>query len=218
MPRVNLVDITGKIVGKIILPEEIFSAKVNLGLEALAVKVYLANQRTAGAKTKTRSEVNRTKAKWFRQKHTGRARHGSRTANIFVGGGVAHGPTGEQNFELKMSQKMRKAALFSVLTERLKNKQILILDGLEKIKPKTSQMVKVLENLQPKADRPRAEKILIVLPEKLDNVIRAARNIEGVNLEQAGLLNTYLVLNNQQLVIMKESLDILKKTFLKKSQ
>lgn len=216
MLKLNLIDITGKNAGTIGLPKEIFAVKVNPELMAQAVRVYLANQRTAGAKTKTRAEVNRTKAKWYRQKGTGKARHGSRAANIFVGGGIAHGPTGGQTYKLKMSQKAKKAALFSALTDKLKNKKILVIEGLEKVKPKTKEMAKTLEKLQPKADRPRAEKILIVMPKVIDNVIRAARNIEGVSLEQANLLNTYEVLNNKEIIFMKEGIDKLKETFLGK--
>lgn len=212
MLKVNLVDTSGEAKGKISLPEEIFAAKINPQLEALAVKVYLANQRTAGAKTKTRAEVNRTKAKWYRQKGTGKARHGSRSANIFVGGGIAHGPSGEQNYKLKMSQKMRKAALFSALTGKLQDKKILVVQDLEKVKPKTNQMAKILGKCLPA--RQGKWKILIVLPGKLDNVIRAARNIENISLEQANLLNTYLVLSHNQIVLMKDTIERLKEVFL----
>jgi LSU ribosomal protein L4P len=142
MPKTDLLDINGKKVGTINLPPEIFAAEVNPPLMAQAVRVYLANQRKAHPKTKTRAEVNRTKAKWYRQKGTGRARHGSRAAPIFVGGGVAHGPTGEQNYQLKMPKKMKKAALFSALTSKFKEKEILVVKGLEKIEPKPKKWQK----------------------------------------------------------------------------
>lgn len=215
MLKINVFDIKGEKKGLVSLPEEIFAAKINPQLEALAVRVYLANQRTAGAKTKTRAEVNRTKAKWYRQKHTGRARHGSRAANIFVGGGIVFGPDGEQNFKLKINQKMKQAALFSALTGKLKDKEILIVDGLEKVKPKTKEIIKVIKNLELRTKNSKA-KILIVMPKPIDSIIRSARNIDGVSLDQADQLNTYLVLNHQQLVFMKESLEELKTHFISK--
>src|SRR5579884_516617 len=87
-----VVGITGKSAGNITLPKEIFGAKVNPQLMSQAVRVYLANQRQGNAATKTRGEINMTTAKWYRQKGTGRARHGAKSAPIFVKGGVAHGP------------------------------------------------------------------------------------------------------------------------------
>ena len=213
MVKIDLYDTSGKKVGKIVLPSEIFAAKLNPRLMAQAVRVYLANQRQGGAKTKTRSEVNRTKAKWYRQKGTGRARHGSRAAPIFVGGGVAHGPTGKENYQLNMSQRMKKAALFSGLTDKLKNQKIVVVKGLEKIEPKTKKMKKILENLGITGE---VKKTLLILPEKLENVILAGRNLAGLNLISANLLNVYQVLNNEQLIFMENSIDKLKETFLKK--
>lgn len=211
MPKLDLLTIKGEKDGTISLPKEIFGAKVNPKLMAQAVRVYLSNQRKAGAKTKTRGEVDRTKAKWYRQKHTGRARHGARSAPLFVGGGRAHGPTGIENYQLKMSQKMKQAALFSALTSKLKDKKILAIKGMDKIEPKTKKMAQILAKL-------KSKKVMIVLPGKLENLTRAARNIEGVELMQAGSLNTYSVLNAGQLVFLPESLDKLKAVYLKKER
>ncbi len=145
MPKVDLYTINGTKSGQIDLPKEIFAAKINEPLMTQAVRVYLSNQRQALARAQTRSEVNRTKAKWFRQKGTGRARHGARSAPIFVGGGKAHGPTGEQNYCLKMSKAMKKKALFSALTAKLKDKEIIIVKGMEKVEPKTKKMSEILQ-------------------------------------------------------------------------
>lgn len=213
MPKIDLLTITGIKSGKIDLPKEIFAAKINEPLMAQAVRVYLSNQRQAKAKVKTRGEVAKTTAKWYRQKGTGRARHGAQSAPLFVGGGVAHGPTGSQNYKLKLSKKMKKQALFSALTSKLKDKEIIVVKGLEKIEPKTKKMVKILEKLKVKNEKLKV-KTLIVLSEQVENLNRAARNIEGVNLIQANLLNTYRVLNGGKLIFMKEAVDKLKKTFL----
>lgn len=223
MPKVDLLTITGRKSGKIDLPKEIFAAKINEQLMTQAVRVYLANQRKAKAKVKTRGEVRGSRRKIWRQKGTGRARHGDRYAPIFVGGGRAHGPTGEEKYQLKMSKKMRRQALFSALTSKFKEGEILVVKGLEKVKPKTKEMVGVLARVTnrklatAKAQKEaKTQKILLVLPEVVENVMRAARNIKEVSLAQVSLLNTYQVLNGGKLILMKESVDKLKETFLKK--
>jgi len=212
MPKTDLLDINGKKVGTINLPPEIFAAEVNPKLMAQAVRVYLANQRKAQPKTKTRAEVNRTKAKWYRQKGTGRARHGSRSAPIFVGGGIAHGPTGEQNYKLKMPKKMKKAALFSALTSKLKEKEILVVRGLEKIESKTKKMAETLEKFQ----IPNSKLILLILPKLLNNIVLAGRNLKNLEITQANDLNAYQVLASDRLIFVPEAIDKLKEVFLKK--
>lgn len=209
MPTIAVYNIKGEKSGKLSLPAEIFAAQINESLMAQAVRVYLSNQRHAHAKTKTRGEVRGSGRKIYRQKGTGLARHGDRYAPIFVGGGIAHGPTGKENWQLKMSKKMRRQALFSALTDKLKEKKIVVLEGLEKIKPKTKEMTRVLENT---TDR---KKVLLVLPGVLENVIRAARNLEGLKLIQAKQLNTYQVLQSHNLILTKAAVKVLKETFLK---
>lgn len=213
MPKADLYTITGRKSGQISLPKEVFGAPINEQLMAQAVRVYLSNQRKARAKTKTRGEVRGSRRKIWRQKGTGRARHGDRYAPIFVGGGRAHGPTGKENYKLKMSKAMKKKALFSALTSKLKDKEVIAIKGLTKIQPKTKEMVKVVANL-PLGEKKK--KILLILPEILDNVIRAGRNLAGVELAQANQLNTYQVLKHNQLVFMEKSIDKLKETFLGK--
>lgn len=210
MPTIDVYNTKAEKSGKITLPKEIFSAPVNEKLLVQAVRVYLSNQRKARAKTKTRGEIRGSTRKIYRQKGTGRARHGDRYAPIFVGGGITHGPKGLENWQLKMPKKMRRQALFSALTSKLKEKQVTVIEGLEKIKPKTKEMAKVLDNLTD------GKKVLLVLPEVLENVIRAARNIKGVELAQAKQLNPYQVLNGGQLIFLKPSVKVLKETFLKK--
>lgn len=215
MPKVDVYDIAGTKSETLELPKEIFAAKINEPLMAQAVRVYLSNQRKAGAKTKTRGEIKRTKGKWYRQKGTGKARHGPRSAPIFVGGGIAHGPTGKENFNLKMPKKMKRQALFSALTTKFKNKEVMVVKGLEKVKPKTKQMVKIIENLKLKTKNDKEKlKISLILPGVLGNVIQAARNIKGVNLIQANLLNTYEVLNGGKLIFMKDAIKKIKERFL----
>ena len=230
MAKIDVLTLTGRKSGKMELPEEIFAVRVNPQLIAQAVRVYLANQRRAKAKTKTRGEVSGSRRKIWRQKGTGRARHGDRYAPIFVGGGVAHGPTGKENYRLRMTKKMKRRALFASLTRKFKNKEILVVKGLEKIEPKTKKMMRVLKDLKldslPFSDRARKKRktssqtkkgkmISLILPRNLENVIRAARNIPTLRLLQADQLNTYEILRSNRLLFMKDSIAKLKETFLK---
>lgn len=210
MPKADLYTITGRKSGQLSLPKDIFGAPINEQLMVQAVRAYLFNQRKAKAKTKTRAEIRGSRRKIWRQKGTGRARHGDKYAPIFVGGGRAHGPTGEENYKLKMSKAMKRRALFSALTSKLKEKEVIVIKGLAKIEPKTREMAKTITGLPLKEKK----KVLLVLPGILENVIRAGRNLAGVKLAQASQLNTYQVLNHDQLVFMEESIDKLKETFL----
>lgn len=212
MPTITVYNTSGKKTGRVTLPKEIFGQKPNERLMAQAVRVILANQRQGGAKTKTRGERRGSTRKIYRQKGTGRARHGSIRAPIFVKGGRAHGPTGKENFKLKLSKKMRRKALFSALSSKLAEKEILVISGLEKVEPKTRKMVGILKNLKLKVGE---EKLSLVIPERLENVSRASRNIQKMKLLKANHLNTYDVLDNQWLLILKPSIKAIEETFLK---
>ncbi|MCK4315388.1 MAG: 50S ribosomal protein L4, partial [Anaerolineae bacterium] len=120
----------GEKIGEVELRPDIFEVPVNVPLMHQALVRQLANAHLGTHKTKSRGEVNRTKAKWYRQKGTGRARHGSRNANLFVGGGVAHGPR-PRKYTKKMPRKMRRAALCSALSVKATEDQIVVLDALE---------------------------------------------------------------------------------------
>lgn len=207
MITTDVLDTEGKVSGKVNLPEDLFGAEINDDLLTQAVRVYLSNQRKAHAKTKTRGEVLRTGAKWFRQKGTGHARHGSRSAPIFVGGGVAHGPRGTQNYEKKLPKAMRFKALAGALTTKFKNKEVVVINGLDKIEGKTKELVKILAGIKVN----KAKKFLLVLPKKMDLITRAARNIPGLTVRPVSLLTTYEVLNGGHILILKEAIDNFKK-------
>jgi len=202
MPRVDLLTVDGQKSARIDLPARIFAAKINELLMAQAVRVYLTNQRKAKAKVKRRGEVKGSGRKIWRQKGTGRARHGDRYAPIFVGGGVTYGPQANRSYRLKMAKKMKRAALFSALTSKLKAKEILVVAGLPKVKPKTAEIRKLLTKLKVKAAKDR---VLLVVPKKIDKLLQASRNLENFNLIQADLLNTYQILQADKLILMKEA-------------
>ncbi|MBU0704104.1 MAG: 50S ribosomal protein L4 [Chloroflexi bacterium] len=172
----------GKKVGEIELRADIFEVPVNVSLMHQALVRQLANARLGTHKTKSRGEVNRTKAKWYRQKGTGRARHGSRNANLFVGGGIAHGPR-PHKYVKKMPRKMRRAALRSALSAKMAENQIVVVDALEMEAPKTKEMVRVLKNLG------LDQRVLILLPERNEPTEKSARNLPQVKTLRASYLN-----------------------------
>lgn len=207
--QAEVLDMKGKVIETITLSQEVFGAPINETLMAQAVRVYLANQRKGTASTKSRGEVTGSTRKIYRQKGTGRARHGGVRAPIFVGGGIAFGPK-PRDYSLSMPQKMRQRALLSALTTKYQDGGVTVVSGLENIEPKTKEFASVLSNL--KLDT-KKRKILLVLAEKSENLQRAARNIEGVEYMLANQLNTYEVLNTRNLVFLKNALEKVEKTF-----
>ena len=212
--KLSVYDLKGAIAESLTLPKEIFGAKINNSLMAQAVRVYLANQRRGTLKTKSRGEVAISTRKIYRQKGTGRARHGAKSAPIFVGGGIAFGPK-PRDFSMKLNQNMRRVALFSALSAKLKDGEIKIITGLEKIEPKTKKMADVVKKLELNV---KGQQLLLVTPKAgtdFDNVSKAARNIRGVSVVSSNQLNTYAVLANARILFMKNAIDSLKETFLK---
>jgi large subunit ribosomal protein L4 len=212
--KLSVYDVKGTVVESFTLPVEIFGTKVNNPLMAQAVRVYLANQRRGTLKTKSRGEVSISTRKIYRQKGTGRARHGAASAPIFVGGGIAFGPK-PRDFSMKLNQNMRRIALFSALTSKLKDGEIKIISGLEKIEPKTKKMADVIKNLDLNGKK---QQFLLVMPKAgadFANVSKAARNIKGVTVVSSNQLNTYAVLANSRILFMKNAIESLKETFLK---
>jgi large subunit ribosomal protein L4 len=181
---------------------EVFGATPNLPLLSQAVKVFLSNQRHSHAKTKTRSDVNRTKKKWYRQKGTGGARHGARTPSIFVGGGVSHGPTGTENWNLRLSASQRKVALVSALSA--KADAIIVASELKNMSGKTKQAAALVEQIAPDSKH-----VLIVLHASLQEALRGTSNIENVLVTQASRLNPYELLLADTVIMTEEAVRML---------
>ena len=206
--QATVVGLDGKASGKVSLPKELFGAKENPALMAQAVRVYLANQRAGNASTKTRGEVEGSTRKIYRQKGTGKARHGGIRAPIFIGGGIVFGPK-PRDFGLKLSKNMKRRALASALTSQYSDGHILFVDGFETLEPKTKTMVATLKTIGVNG------KTLLVLPGRIENVQRSARNIEDIDLLQAKDLHTYAVLRYKKLIVMKDAVAELKRTFVR---
>lgn len=200
--RVPVLNMQGEQVQEIDLRPDIFEAPINVALMHQALVLQLANARQGTHSTKTRGENNRTTAKWYRQKGTGRARHGSRNAPIFVGGGIAHGPK-PRDYTKRMPRQMRRAALRSALSVKAAAQQIVVVDALQFATPKTKEMVRVLENLAVKGG-----KVLILLPERDEVLERSARNLPEVQTLRASYLNVRDLLGSDHVVIPLGALEV----------
>lgn len=208
--KVDVVGIDGASKGKLSLSEEVFGVEPNKVLIAQAVRVYLANQRQGNASTKTRSEVTGSTRKIYRQKGTGRARHGALKAPLFVGGGVAHGPH-PHDFSLKFPTKMRKAALISALSEKAQSGFISVVDA--EFSGKTKEFAKLLKNIELKPQG-KITKILFIV-DKNENASRAAHNISNLEVVTASTLSTYGVFLNRNIIFLKNAVEELTKRLVK---
>lgn len=215
---VPVYSLSGRAAGTLTLPKEVFRQEVNQKLLSQALRVYMTNQKTITSSTKTRGEVQGSTRKIYRQKGTGGARHGARTAPIFVGGGVVFGPT-PRAVRLDLPKKMKRSALVSALSYKCREGSVMGVSGLEKSSGKTKEIVKLMSSIvnrqsasSAKRDESSEEKqnmvsALIVTVDKQDNVVRAVRNISGVDVLPASQINAYEVLKHQLLVVTKETVD-----------
>lgn len=195
-------NMAGQEVSKVTLSPDIFEVEVNVGLMHQAYVRQTANARQGTAATKTRSDVDRTKAKWFRQKGTGRARHGSRNAPIFVGGGKAHGPH-PRSYEKDMPKKMRRQALRSALSALAKDGQIVVVDDFTVSDGKTKEVKQVLSKLVGDSTA------VILLADRNEPVENAARNLDNAMTLRAMYLNIRDLLSHDRLIIPLGALEVL---------
>ncbi|KKP59799.1 MAG: 50S ribosomal protein L4 [Candidatus Gottesmanbacteria bacterium GW2011_GWA1_34_13] len=201
-PQASLFNLKGEQLGQIKLPE-IFNQKENPTLLAQAIRVYQAALRQGTQSTKTRGEVDGSTRKIYRQKGTGRARHGSIKAPIFVGGGIVFGPS-PRNFELKLPKTMRRQVLYGLLSNMCQKQAIAVVKGFDKSTGKTKEIVALINKLN-LADK----KILLVLTPELINAIRATANIENVTLRPANSLSPLDLFKSQSLIFADEALNLI---------
>lgn len=213
MPRVNTYNIEGKKIGTAMLPPEIFDVKINTDLVHQAVVTQLANSRQKIAQVKDRSETRGGGRKPWRQKGTGRARHGSIRSPIWRGGGVTFGPTKERNFKKKINKKMKRKALFMVLTSKVKDNELILLDKLELKEAKTKLMAEILETLLKK----KQKSVLVVIAKKDEKIIRANRNVPYSKTLRADSLNILDLLSFKYLLMPKEAIKTIEKTYVQKA-
>lgn len=200
----------GKETGTTLLPKEIFEVKMNSDLVHQIMVSQMANKRQGSAHSKDRSEVRGGGKKPWRQKGTGRARHGSSRSPIWKGGGATFGPRNDKVWKKEVPKKMRKKALFMVLSEKAKLNLLVILEDLKIEKGKTKEMVSVLKNL------PCKTKCLIALPDNDKKAVLAARNIPSIRTLEARNLNVLDLMNSRYLLLPKAAIKTIKETFLGK--
>ncbi len=198
MPKVNVYNMLGEQVEEIELKDTIFGVEINQHVVYEAVKNQLANKRQGTQSVKTRAEVRGGGRKPWRQKGTGRARHGSTRSPIWVGGGVTFAPK-PRDYSYKLPKKVRRLAMKSALTSKVENKEIIVVDELNFEAPKTKEMIKTLKNLN--ADK----KALIVTAESNFNLIKSANNIPNVETTVVNNLNVYDILKYNSLIITKDA-------------
>lgn len=197
---------TGKPVGKINLPEKIFGVRWNADLVKQVADSMLSTKRKPVAHTKDRSEVRGGGRKPWRQKGTGRARHGSIRSPLWVGGGVTGGPRNEKNFERKVSKKMKAKALYTILSRKLRDEEVLFVDSIVLPEPKTKQAIRALHCLSTIKGfatifSKRNNATVIATADKNRETERAFNNLGNIRVVEARNLNPLLLLEYKYLII-----------------
>lgn len=193
----------GREVSQVELPSTIFEAKINVGLMHQAFVRQMANARQGTHSTLSRSEIRATGGKWYRQKGTGRARHGAQSAPIFVGGGLAHGPK-PRNYRKKMPKKMRRGAIRSALSALVRDDQLVIVDKLEMDAPKTRVMRALIATLVGE------QSALIVVTAEQQIVRKSVSNLPRAHSIIANYLNVRDLLKYDKVIITLDALDVVK--------
>ena len=197
MANVSVYNMEGNTVGTIELSDAVFGVEIKKHLVHQAVIQQLANNRQGTQKAKTRSEVSGGGRKPWRQKGTGHARQGSTRAPQWTGGGVVFAPV-PRDYSFKMNKKEKRIALKSVLTEKVQENKLMVLDELKLAEIKTKSMKKVLDNL-------KVSSALIVTDENSDNVVLSARNLAGVQTAAVNTINVYDLLKYDTVIVSKSS-------------
>jgi len=215
--KVNLYNQKAEVVGQVELNSKIFEVKPSLHLLAEAVRVQQNNARSGTSHTKTRGEVSGGGKKPWKQKGTGRARVGSIRSPIWRHGGITFGPRSNQNWELKINKKAKTKALFMSLSDKVKNNQFIVIDQIDMEHAKTKAFAGILSGMKKSVDT-LGKKQLFLVPKKDEKLVKASRNIPSVTSGLANSLNILDVLKADSVVVLKDSLAVIEKTYLKESK
>lgn len=199
--QLPVMDNAGREVSQVELPGDIFEAKINVGLMHQAFVRQMANARRGSHNTRSRSEIRATGAKWYRQKGSGRARHGAQSAPIFVGGGLAHGPK-PRDYSKKMPKKMRRGAIRSTLSALARDEQLVIVDKLDVDSPKTKQMRNLIETLVGE------QSALLVVTQEQKAVRKSVSNLPNAHSIAANYLNIRDLLKYDKVIMSLDALDV----------
>ncbi|MCC7356613.1 MAG: 50S ribosomal protein L4 [Candidatus Doudnabacteria bacterium] len=211
--KISVYNQLAETVGEVELNDKIYAVKPTKHLLAEAVRTQLSNARKGLAHTKTRAEVSGGGKKPWKQKGTGRARAGSTRGPIWRHGGVSFGPRSERNWELKINKKAKTKALFMSLSDKATTGHLIVVENF-KIEPKTKEFVKIHAAFA-KAVKDFGKNSLFLVPTKNEAVVRASRNVPNVNQALANSLNIVDVLKADTIIVTKDSLPIIEKTYLK---
>lgn len=199
---VPLFDLSGNQAGTFSLPEEIFGVVVNKDLLSQAMRVYYNNKHSHNSNTKTRGEVEGSTRKIYKQKGTGKARHGAIRAPIFVGGGIALGPK-SRRVTLELPKKMRRAALLSALSQKVKNNEVLALSNGMDASGKTKELATLVKKISKR-------QLLLVADKTAVNLTRSVKNLKSIRLIDVDRLNAYEVVGAREMMLTKEAIEVLK--------
>ncbi|MBI4280689.1 50S ribosomal protein L4 [Candidatus Uhrbacteria bacterium] len=205
--KTKLYNLEGIVTGEVELPASVFSVSPKPALIHETVLALQANRRHPIAHTKTRGEVRGGGKKPWRQKGTGRARHGSIRSPLWVGGGVVGGPRSTRNFSVKINRKVRQKALCMALTDKAQDERLLVLEALTLPEAKTRQLAALLKKF------PRQKNALVVLPASDALILRASRNLPAVKTVTANALSLLDVLKYQTILMPQETLPALEKLY-----
>jgi large subunit ribosomal protein L4 len=206
MPKVDLYNMNGDVVGDIELNESVFGVEVNKTVLHMAVVNQLANKRQGTQSTKTKSEVRGGGRKPWKQKGTGRARQGSIRSAQWIKGGIVLGPK-PRSYRYTLPKKVKQLAMKSALSDKLSNNEIIVLDNLSMDEIKTKKMAKVFENLK------ISKGALVVIPAKDENVQFSARNIPGVKAVPVNTINVYDILKYDKFIATKDAISKIEEVY-----
>ncbi|MBI5401547.1 50S ribosomal protein L4 [Candidatus Wolfebacteria bacterium] len=206
--KVEMINLKNEKAGIIELNDKIFGVRWNPDLVHQTIVAQTANSRDPWAHAKGRSEVRGGGKKPWKQKGTGRARHGSIRSPLWIGGGVTHGPLKERDFSKKINKKMKRLAVFSVLSKKLKDKELIVVDKFDGLANKTKEWTNVLKNL---ADL--RLKTTLILETKKKNFSKAVANIKKIDTISPKSLNVYDLLNNKKIIIEAKAIEEIEKNY-----
>ena len=208
MPSINVVNMAGNKVSEMTLSDVVFGAEVNEAVLHAAVRAYLLNQRQGTQSTLTRSEVSGGGRKPWTQKGTGRARQGSTRSPQWTHGGIALGPK-PRSYTTKLNKKVKRIAMFSALSSKVANNEMVVVDAIVAESYKTKVMADMLKNIG------AGKKSLVVLADNDAKAVRSLGNIEGVKVAQFNTINVYDILNCNSLVVAKAAVEKIEEVYAK---
>lgn len=211
--KASVYNLENKVTGEIELPEKIFGAKWHPALVAQLLNAQLANRRRPWAHAKTRAEVQGGGKKPWRQKGTGRARHGSIRSPLWIGGGKAHGPVKERDYSQKINKKMRRQAIFSILSKKLGEGGVKVFENFAMDAPKAKLLASILKNALNIPKKQKKYDVLFIKKDENKTLFRAASNLPKTKVLDSNSINVYDLLNHKNIFIAKEAVEEMAKHY-----